>query len=58
MTRKPKKSYPLRINPEILAAVERWAEQELRSTNAQIEYVLRGALQKAGRLKRDTPPEE
>lgn len=46
-----KKAYPLRINAEILAAAQRWADDELRSLNAQIEYVLRDALRKAGRLK-------
>ncbi|MFD0726679.1 Arc family DNA binding domain-containing protein [Lysobacter brunescens] len=46
-----KKAYPLRINAEILAATQRWADDELRSLNAQIEYVLRDALRKAGRLK-------
>ena len=45
-----KKAYPLRINAEILAAAQRWADDELRSLNAQIEYVLRDALRKAGRL--------
>lgn len=52
MAKTPKKSYPLRINPDILAEAERWAQDELRSTNAQIEYVLRDALRKAGRLKK------
>ena len=46
-----KKAYPLRINAEILAATQRWADDELRSLNAQIEYVLRDALRKAGRMK-------
>mgnify|MGYP002790743905 FL=1 len=45
------KAYPLRINAEILAATQRWADDELRSLNAQIEYVLRDALRRAGRLK-------
>ena len=45
-----KKAYPLRINAEVLAAAQRWADDELRSLNAQIEYVLRDALHKAGRL--------
>lgn len=45
-----KKAYPLRINAEILTAAQRWADDELRSLNAQIEYVLRDALRKAGRL--------
>ena len=51
-----KKAYPLRINAEILAATQRWADDELRSLNAQIEYVLRDALRKAGRLS--TPASE
>ena len=46
-----KKAYPLRINAEVLAATQRWADDDLRSLNAQIEYVLREALRKAGRLK-------
>lgn len=46
-----KKSYPLRINPDVLEAMKRWSDDELRSVNAQIEYVLRDALRKAGRLK-------
>jgi len=46
-----KKAYPLRISVEVLDAVQRWADDELRSVNAQIEYVLRDALRKAGRLK-------
>lgn len=45
-----KKAYPLRINAEILTAMQRWADDELRSLNAQIEYVLRDALRKAGLL--------
>ena len=46
-----KKAYPLRINADILAAMQRWADDELRSINAQIEYVLRDALVKNGRVK-------
>ncbi|MBE2210326.1 MAG: Arc family DNA binding domain-containing protein [Xanthomonadaceae bacterium] len=46
-----KKAYPLRINAAILEEVQRWADDELRSANAQIEYVLRDALRRAGRLK-------
>jgi hypothetical protein len=45
-----KKAYPLRINADVMSAVQRWADDELRSLNAQIEYVLRDALRKAGRL--------
>ena len=44
-----KKAYPLRISTAVLDAVQRWADDELRSVNAQIEYVLREALRKSGR---------
>lgn len=46
-----KKAYPLRISADILDAVQHWADDELRSVNAQIEYVLREALRKAGRIR-------
>ncbi len=49
-TRRPRKSYPLRIDPDIHGALEKWAADELRSVNGQIEYLLRRALQEAGRL--------
>jgi len=49
-----KKAYPLRINENVLNAMQAWAEDELRSVNAQIEYVLRDALRKSGRSKK--PP--
>ncbi|GIX39179.1 MAG: hypothetical protein KatS3mg128_1056 [Silanimonas sp.] len=55
-----KKAYPLRISAPVLDAVQRWADDELRSVNAQIEYVLREALRKAGRLPKPagSPPAE
>lgn len=46
-----KKAYPLRISAAVLEAMQRWSEDDLRSLNAQIEYVLRDALHKTGRLK-------
>lgn len=46
-----KKSFPLRINDQIIAAMQRWADDDLRSLNAQIEFVLRDALVKSGRVK-------
>ena len=49
-----KKAYPLRISAAVLEAMQRWADDELRSVNAQIEYVLREALRKSGRLKQTT----
>lgn len=51
-----KKAYPLRISAPVLDAVQRWADDELRSLNAQIEYLLRDALRKAGRLKAADKP--
>ena len=47
-----RKAYPLRISAEVLGAAQRWADDDLRSLNAQIEYVLREALRRAGRLPR------
>ena len=46
----PRKAFPLRLEPSVYEALERWAGAELRSVNAQIEFVLRRALQQAGRL--------
>jgi hypothetical protein len=45
-----KKAFPLRIDEEIWDAMRRWSEDELRSVNAQMEYVFRDALRRAGRL--------
>ena len=44
-----KKSFPLRIDPALWAEIERLAAQELRSANAQVEYLLRQALMQRGR---------
>lgn len=44
-----KKSFPLRIDPVLWAEIERMAAQELRSANAQVEYLLREALRQRGR---------
>jgi hypothetical protein len=46
-----RKTFLLRIDAEIYAQLRRWAGDELRSLNGQIEYVLREALKKSGRLK-------
>ena len=45
-----RKPFLLRIDPEVLAALQRWAGDELRSVNGQIEFLLRRALQREGRL--------
>ena len=48
-----RKAFLVRLDPALLSALQRWANDELRSLNGQIEYVLRDALRKAGRLKDD-----
>lgn len=49
-----KKAFPLRISAAVLEAMQRWADDDLRSVNAQIEFVLREALRKQGRLRKDS----
>jgi hypothetical protein len=46
-----RKAFLLRADPALLDAVQRWADDDLRSLNAQIEFLLRRALQDAGRIK-------
>ncbi len=53
-----RKSFPLRIDPKVHAAVERWAADELRSVNAQIEFLLRDSLRRAGRLGPAAPDDD
>jgi hypothetical protein len=45
-----RKAFLLRIDPDVLDAVQRWANDDLRSLNAQIEFVLRRVLKQEGRL--------
>ena len=47
-----RKQYPLRIDPEIWEAVQKWAADEMRSANGQVEFILQQALRDAGRLPR------
>jgi hypothetical protein len=51
-----RRAFLLRIDPKVLDALQRWADDELRSLNGQIEFVLRGALQDAGRAAKTRPP--
>jgi hypothetical protein len=51
-----RKPFLLRADPKILEALQRWADEELRSLNGQIEFLLRRALQDSGRLPRPEPP--
>jgi hypothetical protein len=53
-----KKSFVLRIDPKKLKAIEKWAADEFRSTNGQIEYILDQALKKSGRWKNKLTDEE
>jgi hypothetical protein len=46
-----RRAFLLRVDPAVLDAVQRWANDDLRSLNAQIEFLLRRALQDAGRLR-------
>ena len=50
-----RKAFPLRLDPELYKALQRWADAELRSLNGQIEFLLRRALHDAGRLPEQAP---
>lgn len=52
-----RKPFLLRVDRDVLDAVQRWANDDLRSLNAQIEFVLRRALAQAGRAPRTTAPD-
>ena len=47
-----KKPFALRLDPELLKAVEKWAADEFRSTNGQLEWMISESLKKEGRLKK------
>jgi len=49
-----RKKFLLRVDPDVFDAVQRWADDELRSVNAQVEFALRQALRAAGRPIRRT----
>lgn len=54
-----KKPFVLRLDPELLQAVEKWAADEFRSTNGQMEWLIHKALKENGRLKKPrTDPEK
>ncbi|MFP5378161.1 MAG: hypothetical protein ACLGHP_00070 [Vicinamibacteria bacterium] len=53
-----RKAFLLRIDPAVLDAVQRWANDDLRSLNAQIEFLLRAAVRQAGRLKEGPEPDD
>ena len=47
------KSFVLRVDPEMMSALERWAADEFRSVNGQLQWIISEALRKSGRLKKD-----
>jgi hypothetical protein len=51
-----RKSFLLRVDRDVLDAVQRWANDDLRSLNGQIEFLLRRALREAGRAPKSTTP--
>jgi hypothetical protein len=53
-----RKKLLLRLDPQVYDAVARWAADDLRSVNAQIEYALRQALRSAGRLPKQPPADD
>ena len=52
-----RKPFLLRLDPALLDSLQRWAADDLRSLNGQLEFLLRQALAQAGRLPRDTDGE-
>jgi hypothetical protein len=53
-----RKSFALRIDSKTFEAMQRWAKDDLRSLNAQIEFVLRESLRQSGRLRDPKMPEK
>jgi len=53
-----KKSFVLRIDPDVYDAIEKWAAQEFRSANGQIEWIINKALRDARRVVEKTSPNE
>ena len=53
-----KKQFPLRLDPKLYVALERWAADEFRSANAHIEFLLRDAVRRAGRLPKQIDSED
>ena len=52
MPKEQNKSFVLRIDAQTMEAVEKWAEDEFRSTNGQLQYIIAEALRKSGRIKK------
>lgn len=52
-----KKPFVLRLDPDLLDSVEKWAADEFRSTNGQLEWLINKALKDAGRIKKNQEKE-
>lgn len=52
-----KKPFVLRLDPEVLSAIEKWAADEFRSSNGQLEWIIHEALRKSGRRPKRNSPE-
>lgn len=58
MPKEQNKSFVLRIDAQTMEAVEKWAEDEFRSTNGQLQWIIAEALRKSGRMKRNKKKDE
>ena len=52
-----KKGFALRIDEDMMAAIEKWAADEFRSTNGQLEWIVHKALMESGRIPKKKPKE-
>jgi hypothetical protein len=52
MPKEPTKSFVLRVDAQTMEAIEKWAEDEFRSANGQLQWIISEALRKSGRLKK------
>ncbi len=52
------KSFVLRVDADTMEALERWADDEFRSINGQLQWIIADALRRSGRLKRSSVPAE
>ena len=58
MHKEQTKSFVLRVDAQIMEAIEKWAEDEFRSTNGQLQWIISEALRKSGRLKKSRHQKE
>jgi hypothetical protein len=58
MPKEQTKSFVLRVDSQTMGAIEKWAEDEFRSTNGQLQWIISEALRKSGRLKKSRHQKE